>query len=169
MTNRLLPISTSLDILPIFTFQLPYVVFQDTSFVPTIKATPVSRNSLTSTQQPTLVTPELSRKLRKNLSRTAPVTRKERKVNMSAAELQRSIKQNLTRHCVCECPELDEVDVEEWTQHYASRLERNKTKPFRTGKDASNLISKRHFESRKSLSPEKKLYKGLLLWCLSKV
>jgi len=115
---------------------------------------------MTNTQQHTLVTPEISRKIRKKLSRTAPVTKRERKVNASTAELQKSILENLKDHCICECPELDELGVEEWLQHYRSRIEKNKVKPFRTGKDASNLISKRHFQSNSSLSPEKKLYKG---------
>lgn len=53
-----------------------------------------------------------------------------------------------TNHCICKCPLLTSTHsnvLEMFQSHNISKSKQQDTKPFRTGKEHENLISKRSF------------------------
>ena len=60
------------------------------------------------------------------------------------------------KHCICQCPNLKEIDIFTWLEAHNGDFFRKKlVKPFRTGKEPLNLISKRDFNGPKKVTRKK--------------
>jgi len=144
--------------------QLPHTSYRNSSFVPAIKAHEIEdRLSNTTAFQPskkaTINTDD-------NFSKSLPIPNGKSKSILKTHATQNDITSN-SKHCICECPELEDTDVNQWLDHSEEKSKKRVKKPFRTGKEPKNLISKRDFEDADDsrLSPRQKLFKGICKSC----
>lgn len=125
--------------------KLPCVSFRDDSYLPPTKASQVVKNNKKKKSKDLQIV---------NYTISEPLLSLTQMETPSTSHSGKELVNDQNKHCICECPELDNIDVDDWLELYTKKILDDKAdKPFKTGKEPMNLISKRDFKK----SPKEKL------------